>query len=233
MNKILVCVSDVQLFLMLRHIAAGEGFEAVQIADPDEMSLVRATEVIAIVLDWSLRAFEKYDFLDVAKAEMPDAAVILLCRTAIADETHIPPSDLLLQRPFDPACLLQFLRGLRKKNPVDSQAEMAPAVLQFGDLALDLAALTVRKAGREVHLTALQFRLLRRLMQKPTTVVDREDLIASCWPEDVEVEPRTVDIHIAHIRRALRTDGTDMIRTVRGCGYALQLPHPAAGPASR
>lgn len=224
MNKILVCVSDAQLFLMLRHIAAGEGFNAVQIADPDEMLRVRGNEVIAIILDWSLRAFEKYDFLDVAKAEMPGAAVILLCRTAIADETHVPPSDLLLQRPFDPASLLQFLRRLRHKNPVASQPAMAPAVLQFADLEMNLAALTVCKAGREVHLTALQFRLLRRLMQNPTTVVDREDLIASCWPGNVEVEPRTVDIHIAHIRRALRTDGTDMIRTVRGCGYALQMP---------
>lgn len=224
MKKILVGIADAQLFMLLRHIIAKEGFDAVQVSDSDDLMGHEAGDVVAIAIDWSLRVFEKHDLLQAAKALMPDAAVILLCRNIDPSTIELPECDLLLQRPFEPAQLLNFLRRLREENPVVDTAEHPQPVLRFADLEMNTAAVTVHRGGRAVNLTALEFRLLRQLLQKPTTVVDREQLINSCWPQDVEVEPRTVDIHIAHIRRALGVHGSDLIRTVRGCGYALVLP---------
>ncbi|WP_440531381.1 winged helix-turn-helix domain-containing protein [Sinorhizobium fredii] len=58
-------------------------------------------------------------------------------------------------------------------------------------------------------------------MRTPDIVHSREDLIAAGWPREAEVEPRTVDIHIGHIRRALNRYGPNIIRTVRSVGYSL------------
>lgn len=224
MKKILVGITDTQLFMLLRHIIVNEGFDAVHVADSDDLMEHETGDVAAIAIDWSLRAFEKHDILQAARALMPDAAVILLCRNIQPSAIELPECDLLLQRPFEPAQLLNFLRRLCEENAVADTAEHVQPMLRFADLEMNTAALTVHRSGRAVNLTALEFRLLRQLLQEPTTVVDREQLISSCWPQDVEVELRTVDIHIAHIRRALGVHGSDLIRTVRGCGYALGLP---------
>ncbi len=240
MKKILVCVSDAQLFLLLRHIMATEGFDAIMVAGPGDVAPIASADVAAIVLDWSPDRTDTQAVLDHAAACVPKAAVVVFARhghvaarvaTARAGDRDaaspfpaLPPCDLLLRHPFDPVALLGFLRRLRYEGLVEGEPVMSQQVMRFADLEMNISALTVHRSGREVPLTALQFRLLRRLMEEPTTVVDRERLIASCWPDNVEVEPRTVDIHIAHIRRALQSGDGDVIRTVRGYGYALRMP---------
>ncbi|MDL2205228.1 winged helix-turn-helix domain-containing protein [Brucella intermedia] len=67
----------------------------------------------------------------------------------------------------------------------------------------------------------MQFRLLEALMQKPEIVWSRQELIDAVWGQGAIVEPRTVDIHIGHIRRALARYGPNLVRTVQGWGYAL------------
>ena len=78
------------------------------------------------------------------------------------------------------------------------------------------------RAGRPVHLGPTEFRLLRFLMQHPGRVFSREQLLDSVWGHDVYVEPRTVDVHIRRLRKALN-EGTeaDIVRTVRSAGYSL------------
>ena len=87
---------------------------------------------------------------------------------------------------------------------------------------MDLAAHRVRRAGQDIHLGPTEFRLLRHLMQHPGRVFSREQLLDSVWGRDVYVEPRTVDVHIRRLRKALNDkDALDLIRTVRSAGYAL------------
>lgn len=223
MAKILVCATDAQLFLLLRYVLASEGFEAIPVTECAELRALDGHETIAAMVIDCLRPAADFDeFLSEAKLAFPSAAIVLLARQA--GEILTTECDLRLESPFKPAVLLDFLHGLRCRlsgsNPADGEA----AILRFADLEMNLAAVKVRRAGREVPLTALQFRLLRKLLQRPTEVCERESLIEACWPEATEVELRTVDIHIGHIRRALESTGPDMIRTVRGRGYALEMP---------
>ena len=223
MAKVLVCVADAQLFLLLRHVLANEGFAAHLVTQPSEVvRLCRTEPAAAALVDWSEGALEKGSLLATLRSVAPSAAVILLWRVQDG-QTGAPACDLLLERPFNPAVLLQFLRRLRNLH-LAGLAGASGTVLRFSDLEINLSAMRVKRAGKEVVLTALQFRLLRHLMQAPTVVCRREDLIDNCWPEHSEVEPRTVDIHIGHIRRALGALGPDLIRTVRGRGYALHMP---------
>jgi two-component system phosphate regulon response regulator PhoB len=224
MPKILVCVEDVQLFLLLRHVLVNEGFDALLVTEPSEVvRLCRREAVAAAVIDWSEGSLGRGALLAAVRSVAPTVAVILLLRDQ-ARLTVAPTCEFRLERPFNPVALLQFLRRLRNLRSGAGHAVSSGTVLRFADLEMNLATVKVQRGGNDVALTALQFRLLRRLLQAPTVVCHRNDLIENCWPEHAEVEPRTVDIHIGYIRRALDALGPELIRTVRGRGYALQMP---------
>jgi two-component system phosphate regulon response regulator PhoB len=102
-------------------------------------------------------------------------------------------------------------------------------ILRFGDLALDLSAHRVSRAGQPVHLGPTEFRLLRFFLERPGRVFSREQLLDAVWGRDAEVELRTVDVHIRRLRKALNEGGhKDLVRTVRAAGYALDQGVDAA-----
>ncbi len=89
---------------------------------------------------------------------------------------------------------------------------------------MDLAAHRVRRGQTDVHLGPTEFRLLRFLLENPGRVFSREQLLDAVWGRDIYVEPRTVDVHIRRLRKALNVDdAADLIRTVRSAGYALDV----------
>lgn len=97
-----------------------------------------------------------------------------------------------------------------------------PDRLTFGDVAVDLAAFRVTRGGRTVGMGPLEYRLLCFFLRHPRRVFSREDIIAAVWPPGTEIDYRTVDAHVARLRRALTRHGhADPIRTVRTVGYAL------------
>lgn len=220
MQTALVGTGDVQLFLFLRYVLASEGFDAALCSDVEEMSAQASQrDVGAVVLDWQPQAA---GFLDPFRPALPGVPLIVFARNAEAGADGLAAPDLLLSRPFDPAALIGFLSRLRQRNRSDLVE--CNRTLRWDDLLMDVAGMKVQRAGQPVPLTALQFRLLRCLLERPTGVCDREALVECCWPAGAEVEPRTVDIHIGHIRRKLLRFGPDLIRTVRGAGYALDSP---------
>jgi two-component system phosphate regulon response regulator PhoB len=78
-----------------------------------------------------------------------------------------------------------------------------------------------------VHLGPTEYRLLQVLMERPTRVFSREQLLDRAWGRDIYVEERTVDVHIRRLRRALNVDqASDLIRTVRRGGYAIDIDAP-------
>ena len=93
------------------------------------------------------------------------------------------------------------------------------SVVRVGDLELDLHRYRVRRAGSSVPITAMQCRLLRYLMERPSTVVSRKRLLRDLW-EDEALDEGTVTAGIVRLRRALGiVGGPDLIRNVRGQGY--------------
>ncbi len=94
--------------------------------------------------------------------------------------------------------------------------------LAVGDLTLDPTAHRVERCGQPVQLGPTEYRLLVTLMEKPGRVFSRDQLLDLVWGRDIYVDTRTVDVHIARLRKALTGQGgADPIRTVRGTGYAL------------
>src|SRR5690606_37754128 len=146
--------------------------------------------------------------------------IILTARGEEADKIRGLDSgaDDYITKPFSPAELIARIRAVMRR----AQPALASETLEFGDLTMDLAAHRVRRGSRQVHLGPTEFRLLRYLLQHPGRVFSREQLLDAVWGRDVYVEPRTVDVHIRRLRKALNEgDEPDLIRTVRSAGYSL------------
>jgi len=170
---------------------------------------------------------------------MPDMDGFEVCRRLKAGLTthHLPvvmvtaldqPSDRVrgldagaddyVSKPFSPTELVARIRAvLRRIRPA-----LADEALSYADIVMDLVAHRVTRAAKPVHLGPTEFRLLRHFMEHPGRVFSREQLLDAVWGKDVYVEARTVDVHIRRLRIALNGDQhTDLIRTVRAAGYAL------------
>jgi two-component system, OmpR family, phosphate regulon response regulator PhoB len=127
-------------------------------------------------------------------------------------------ADDYVSKPFSPTELVARIRAvLRRIRPA-----LADEALSYADIVMDLVAHRVTRAAKPVHLGPTEFRLLRHFMEHPGRVFSREQLLDAVWGKDVYVEARTVDVHIRRLRIALNGDQhTDLIRTVRAAGYAL------------
>ncbi len=129
-------------------------------------------------------------------------------------------ADDYVVKPFSPVELIARIRAvLRRTGPGDSAEPVC-----VGTLAMDLQTHKVTRAGRDIALGPTEFRLLQVLMGRPGEVFDRQALLEQVWGRDIHVEPRTVDVHIRRIRKALNAGGQpDAVRTVRSAGYALAV----------
>ena len=130
-------------------------------------------------------------------------------------------ADDYVTKPFSPAELIARMRAVMRRSQTITTAQQ----LRFADLVMDLTAHRVQRGARGIHLGPTEFRLLRHLLQYPGRVFSREQLMDAIWGRDVYVEPRTVDVHIRRLRKAINLDDSeDLIRTVRSAGYALDRP---------
>ncbi len=105
------------------------------------------------------------------------------------------------------------------------------ATLVVFDIELDWRRHRIKRASQDIHLSTLDLRLLRFLMMEPSRVFSRDEILKGVWPHGINVGLRTVDVHIAALRKALGTPSApNPVRTVRGRGYSLD-PGDRTSPA--
>ncbi|MGP1253958.1 phosphate regulon transcriptional regulator PhoB [Algihabitans albus] len=228
---ILLVEDEAALVTLLRYNLEREGFRLVDARDGEEaLVLAKEERPDLVLLDWMLPLMSGLEVCRQLRraAETRDVPIIILtARGEEADKVRGLDSgaDDYITKPFSPAELVARMRAVLRR----AQPALANETLQFDDLEMDLAAHRVRRGPRDVHLGPTEFRLLRYLMQHPGRVFSREQLLDAVWGRDVYVEPRTVDVHIRRLRKALNIeDETDLIRTVRSAGYALDRSQAAA-----
>lgn len=212
---------------MLSYNLKKEGFQ-VLLADDGEEGLLLARESLpdVIVLDWMLPGLTGIEICRQLRGEAATREIPILMLTARGEEEDRvrgieTGADDYVVKPFSPREVVARIKALlRRANPASLSES-----LSYADIVMDLAQHKVSRDGRAVHLGPTEFRLLKTLMEKPGRVFSRERLLDMVWGRDVYVEDRTVDVHIRRLRKALNVDGgADMIRTVRGEGYAIDAP---------
>jgi two-component system, OmpR family, phosphate regulon response regulator PhoB len=224
---VLIVEDQEALVTMLRYNLENSGFR-VNTAGDGEEALVAAAEEVPdlILLDWMLPLMSGIEVCRQLRSKTDTRRVPIIMLTARGEEADKlrgldSGSDDYITKPFSPAELIARINAVLRR----SKPELSSEMLTFADLAMDLAAHRVRRNGQDIHLGPTEFRLLRHLMQHPGRVFTREQLLDSVWGRDVYVEPRTVDVHIRRLRKALNQGGDDdLIRTVRSAGYSLDRP---------
>jgi two-component system, OmpR family, phosphate regulon response regulator PhoB len=221
---VLVVEDEAALVTLLRYNLEREGFRVAEARDGEEAMLQIAEQMPDLVLlDWMLPLMSGIEVCRQLR-RLPETRrlpiVMLTARGEEGDKLRglDAGADDYVTKPFSPSELIARLRAvLRRAKP-----EREDETLKYQDLVMDLASHRVKRNGREVHLGPTEFRLLRHLLENQGRVFSREQLLDMVWGRDVYVEPRTVDVHIRRLRKAINAEkDSDLIRTVRAAGYAL------------
>lgn len=223
---ILIVEDEADIVTLLKYNLEKEGFRAIAASDGEEALLLANEQTPHLVLlDWMLPLMSGLEVCRQLRRNPKTRDIPIIMLTARGEEADRvrglnSGADDYITKPFSPTEMVARMRAvLRRAAP-----GLAEETLRFGDVLMDLAAHRVRRNGRDVHLGPTEFRLLRHFMQHPGRVFSREQLLDVVWGHDVYVEPRTVDVHIRRLRKALNEETElDLIRTVRSAGYALDV----------
>jgi len=221
---ILVVEDEAPLLTLLRYNLEKQGFRVEEAADGQEALLrVAETKPDLILLDWMLPTLSGLEVCRQirrrpATRELP--IIMVTARTEDQDAVRAldTGADDYIAKPFVMEALLARIRALlRRSGSVPVKGRIA-----WHDIVMDQDAHRVTRNGRALHLGPTEYRLLEFFLQHPGRVFSREQLLDAVWGRDIHVEPRTVDVHIRRLRKAVNGDGEiDVIRTVRSAGYAL------------
>jgi two-component system phosphate regulon response regulator PhoB len=209
---------------MLRYNLEKQGFRVEEAGDGEE-ALTRISELKPdlVLLDWMLPHLSGIEVCRQIRRRpaMRELPVIMISARGEDQDTVRglnTGADDYVTKPFSTEALVARMRALmRRSNTVPAKGE-----LRFHDIVLDLAAHRISRNGRALHLGPTEYRLMEFLMQRPRRVFSREELLDAIWGPSIHVEPRTVDVHIRRLRKAINGEGElDVVRTVRAAGYAL------------
>lgn len=189
---------------------------------PEAVTRFRSDRPDLLVLDLMLPGLDGWDVCRKIRSESQIPIIMLTARTEDIDRIlglELGADDYVT-KPYNPRELVARVRAvLRRTNPpVDT-----PAVLRIGDLTLDPARRTATAKGEQLTLRAKEFDLLQHLMKNSGIVLSREQLLSQVWGYDFAGETRTIDVHVAALRRELR-DSDVGLETVWGVGYKLVGP---------
>ncbi len=224
MPRVLVIEDEGDLAEVLRYNLAAAGFE-VAIASRGADGLRLASERIPdlVLLDLMLPDLPGTEVCRSLKADARTRRVPVIMLTARGEEIdrvvgfELGADDYVV-KPFSVRELLLRAQAVLRRTAAATASD--PVLVEFGALRLDRAAHRAWVDGRELELTALEFRLLTTLLDRRDRVQTRARLLDDVWGITADVTTRTVDTHVKRLREKLGRAG-DYIETVRGVGYRL------------
>ena len=239
MTRVVVVEDNPDLAFGLRNNLEIEGYEVEVAPDgPAGLAAVRTSDPDLVLLDLMLPGLDGFRVLKTLRDEGRQMPVLILtARGEEADKVrglHLGADDYVT-KPFGVLELLARVRALLRRaarEPATVLADVAAAPVEgaslpcvhFGVVRIEPAARRVTRAGEEVPLAPLEFALLEALARRRGAVATRLDLLREVWGYSAQVVSRTVDTHVAELRRKLEDDPARPrhILTVRKVGYRLQ-----------
>lgn len=222
--RIMVVEDEEPLCVLLDYNLKTEGYQVEVINRGDEAEF-RLQESVPdlLVLDWMVPGVTGIELLRRLRMRPETERLPIIMLTARGEESDrvrglATGADDYLVKPFSAPEFLARVRALLRR----ARPELLSSVLTVKDLVLDREQHRVYRKGRPLHIGPTEYRLLEFLMRAPGRVFSREQLLDNIWGHAVYVDERTVDVHVGRLRKSINAGRhPDLIRTVRGAGYAI------------
>lgn len=235
-ERILIVEDERPMRIALEDVLRGEEYRVLSAAD-GQTGLERAIaeKPDLILLDIMMPKLDGYAVCaELRRLENPVPILMLTAKGMVEDRVQgldVGADDYLV-KPFSTEELLARVRALLRRT---RRQGVAPTRLRLSDVEIDLARQTAIRGRKALHLTAKEFAMLRLMAESPGEPVTRERFLDVVWGYTAFPTTRTVDNHIAELRRLLEPEPDEprWIKTVHGVGYKLDLPSEPRGENSR
>ena len=223
--RVLVVDDEPSLTDLLSMALKYEGWE-IRTAGDGQTALAAARDFRpdAVVLDIMLPDIDGLKVLQRLRADGSDVPVLFLTAKDALDDRIAgltAGGDDYVTKPFSLEEVVARLRGLIRRATVAMAVNDSPLIV-VGDLELNEDSHEVRRAGREIELTATEFELLRYMMRNPKRVLSKSQILDRVWDYDFGGRSSVVEIYISYLRKKIDAEGDAMIHTVRGAGYMIK-----------
>jgi DNA-binding response OmpR family regulator len=220
--NVLVVEDDPRISDVLEYALKAEGYE-VQTAQRgrEAADIARRSTPALIVLDVGLPDIDGFEVCRIVRTFSDVPVIFLTSRSDEIDRVvglEIGGDDYMV-KPFSPRELVARIKAIRRRNQRPESAPVKDSKSQFhyGPISIDPEKFRIHCQGREIFLTAQEFRLLELLVKHPGRVFTREQVLDRAWGDGVFVADRTIDVHVKSLRK--KFGDLEFIETVRGVGY--------------
>jgi phosphate regulon transcriptional regulator PhoB len=225
-QKILVVEDEPDIRKLVQYNLTQERFSVLEAEDGEQaLKLLQREKPNLVILDLMLPGLSGMELCKLLRQRSETAKLPILMLTAKAGEADRivgleMGADDYLAKPFSPREMVARVRAILRRSESKPVTETTPAY-EKGSLKIDFPTYEVFVRGKPVKLTLKEFELLRFLVLNPSRVLNRDQLLDRVWGGETFVTPRTVDVHIRRLRKAVEKDDRKpkWILTVRGVGY--------------
>jgi phosphate regulon transcriptional regulator PhoB len=224
--KILVVEDEADIRKLVHYNLAQDHYRVIEAENGDQaLKMIQRDKPNLVILDLMMPGMSGLEVCRTLRGRDETAKLPILMLTAKAGEADRVlglelGADDYLAKPFSPRELVARVRAILRRANGAAGTETLPAYHK-GDLKIDFATYEVSVRGKTIKLTLKEFELLRFLVQNPNRVLNRDQLLDRVWGGETFVTPRTVDVHIRRLRKAIEKDDSQpkWILTLRGVGY--------------
>ena len=210
---------------LLKYNLEKEGFRVSSSENGEEaLGIIKEKKPDLILLDWMLPDLSGIKICQFLKQDSAVRDIPIIMLTAKGEEEDKVKglntgAEDYITKPFSfPELLARVKSILRRVKPSTVSDEAS-----YLDLKIDRIAIKVYRKDKEINLGPKEYKLLNFMIKQPKRVYSREQLLEQVWGDDINVESRTVDVHITRLRQAINIEGSKpLIRTVRSAGYSLE-----------
>ncbi len=225
MTKILIVEDDDTILMGLKDDMEYEGYEVTVTDDGKEgYQLAQNKEFQLIILDILLPGLNGFEICRKLREESIETPILMLTAAKTDEMDKVMGLELgaddYLTKPVGSREMVARVRTILRRTGKEKKTE---DTFKFGDVSVDFKRHEVLKAGERVHLTALEFRLLKFFIERRGEVVTRDDLLDEAWGDAI-ISPRTIDSHIVHLRKKIEPEPSrpQYLVSVRGVGHRFE-----------
>jgi len=225
MAKILIVEDDETILMGLKDDLEFEGYE-VAAADngKDGYILARNKEFQLIILDILLPELNGFEICKKLREENVKTPILILTAARTEEMDKVMGLELgaddYVTKPVGSREMVARVKAILRRVGEEKRTE---DVFNFSDVSVDFRRHEVLRAGEKIHLTALEFKLLRFFIERKGEVVTRDDLLDEAWGNAI-ISPRTIDSHIVHLRKKIEPDPSHprYLVSIRGVGHRFE-----------